>query len=386
MKRNPRISAVLFLFLPAVFIACPSPPRPEKNPVPVGRSAFFADLERDLADIAGDCKDNLNCYWEEGHDHIEFNACRGGALALFGSLTKCHKDSIAVLEDLIVELGFASKKTRRRRRSRRRRSRGGGGGSNDGGSGSILGALTRETFEAFCRLPTSRCGSLTYDDLTDNPPAGDDICLTKYDSIRSLLAPDADCSSFVQPSSGDGGGGGGGGGSPTPTPTPDPPSRNARIQTVTGVCPTANSQVHSIPDTNQLGRMVSTVIGGGDEVYYWKSSFIDSSGGTAKGSDSGSFTPDNDVVRAYHEDILGAMHIWLDGDLIPNFDKTKSWFAYRDSPAVAATLRHVDEYSAGGVNYHKFSLSSRITGGNSDIFLAYEDNGNCKYILPPSTN
>ena len=251
----------------------------------------------------------------------------------------------------------------------------------DGGS-SLAGPLTRETYTAFCRLPTSQCGSLTYDDLIDNPPAGDDICLTKYDSIRSLLDPDADCSSFVQPSPGDGGG------SPTPppTPTPDPPSRNARIQTVTGACPTANNQVLSIPDAYQLGRLTAEIVRLGNELYYWKSSFIDSSGGTAKGSNRGGFSPDSDIMRAY-TDILGTAHIWLDGDLIPSFDKTKSWFIYGDIPtATATTLSHVEEYSAGGVNYHKFSLGTTVTTGTGGIFLAYEDNGNCKYILPPSTN
>ena len=170
MKQKPRISAVFPLFLTAVLIACPKPPQSGKNLVLASRSAVFADLERDLADIAEDCNHELNCYWEKGHDHIEFSACRAGVLALFGSLTECHEDSISTLEDLAVELDLTPKKNRRSRSRRRRRrsSRSGGNSSPD----SVT--LNRAVYDNICNQPGAQC--LSYDDLLAISRSGRNLC------------------------------------------------------------------------------------------------------------------------------------------------------------------------------------------------------------------
>ena len=364
---------LLFFCLPLFLSGCSGSASPDNSDdnsdeSPKGGDSiddFFLSLEKELEGIARKCHYKSRCYYAGGIDYIELEACRGREEPLFKSEADCHDTSIEVLEDIAADLKLKDS-LRWKPRRRKSRSRGSSGGSSGGGSGggSILGSLTRETFAAFCRLPSSQCGSLTYDDLTASPPSRDDICLSKYDGVRRILDPDADCSSFVQP----------------------PPAGSARIQTETGACPTQGGQIHSIPDANQLGEISPLIIGGGDEYHYHKSSFIKSSGGAAIGSDKGSFDPDQDIVRAYI-DLNGAANIWLDKDLIPGFDKNNSWFIYGDSPGSVTVLSSVSdsEYSAGGINYHKFSLSAALNISiRMDIFVAYQSGGNCHYLLPPA--
>ena len=158
--------------LPAAALACLSlflsacPPFSEKRPPPAppskSRLAFFADLDGSLEDIAAGCGYKPQCYWREGHDHIEFEACGEEVLkaALFGSLAECYEDSIAALEDTASDLKLKDKPRwkPRRRRSRSRRSRSGDNSAGDPAPSENPQPATPPPAEAAC--PAS------------NPPAG----------------------------------------------------------------------------------------------------------------------------------------------------------------------------------------------------------------------
>ena len=125
LYRTKRLKALVFLLIVLILsiskLSCFSPPSPEKapdpsNPPPPARkninSNFFKDLDKDLADIAYDCNYKMECYWEAGHDHIEFKACpqKVSKSAGFRSIGDCHEASLTVLEDLISILKIESKR------------------------------------------------------------------------------------------------------------------------------------------------------------------------------------------------------------------------------------------------------------------------------------
>ena len=359
MRHNPRISAILFLFLTTVFVACSSPSQPEKNPAPASRSAFFADLERDLADIAGDCKDNLNCYWEKGHDHIEFNACRGRVLALFGSLAKCHEDSIAVLEDLIVELDLTSKKTRRRRRRRRSRS-----GGNNGSPPTASVTLNRELYDRVCSQDGVQCPS--YDDLAGL--SGSDICRQPA-PVRALFS-DLSCDGDGNNGdSGNGNGdGGNGGGSVQPPPTSTP-------------CPTENPQA-----SDKLADISFVRAGGALQTgRYLHSSLVPLISLFTAGSSSPS---QNKLLRLEFRVPDNTKEVWLNKDNVSGLDNSaNTWYVYISGNRYG--LSSGSDSSRGGINLYEFS-GNDVTGTDFDIgigakavHLAYQDSSNnCHYISP----
>ena len=91
-----------------------SPPSPENAPPKkkAQNSNFLTDLDKRLTDIATVCNYELGCYWEEGHDYIEFKACtlRRSKSAGFRSTEDCHEVSLTVLEDLVSILKIEAKK------------------------------------------------------------------------------------------------------------------------------------------------------------------------------------------------------------------------------------------------------------------------------------
>ena len=161
----------------------------------------------------------------------------------------------------------------------------------------------------------------------------------------------------------------------------------ARVQHTTSACPTQTSQFSSIPAFATI-NLYAVDPENPDDQLYWKSDFIDSSGGTQKGNDRGSTNPEQYIVRAVHSSGT-AFNVYLDKDLIPDFDSIKnhSWFYYqRTISKHHLTITHDSSYTASGVNYEKFTrTSSTITTGAS-VALAYQDgSGHCHYILPPSS-
>ena len=367
----PDLPAVLFLFLPAVFVACPSSsPQTKKSPVPASRSSFFAGLERDFADIAEDCKDNLNCYWEEGHDHIEFNACRGAVLALFGSLTECHEDSISTLEDLAVELDLIPKKTRRRRRSRRRRSPSNSGGNSGSEPSSVT--LNRELYDRICGQPGVQCRS--YDELLGL--SGSDLC-SQPANIRVFFSG-LSCE-------------GDGNGEEPSTPPVIQPVNPVPVNPVTPVPPlppVPPPTPAECPASNPpSGKKLTDMTFGGPyrtnvKYKYQREHCYAESSATFSRSNAGTATPaTNEILFLYSG--TGFSGLYLNAGAITNFDSSHSWYVYIDGTRHTLTHQGGGYTCSAGSNHHHFSTVANIFSSTASVavHLAYKPSGSdCVFV------